>query len=73
MYELDKRGAFEKADPEAVALVTAQLALGAAVVRDMVIDAWQASYDMRVGDPPVAMRSILLGTHILRRYDFHYD
>ena len=73
MYELDKRGAFKRADKEAVDLVTSQLAIGAAAVRDMVIDAWAASGDMMVGDPAVSMRDILSGKHILRRDDFHYD
>ena len=73
MYELDKKGAFEAAKPEAVALVTAQLAVGAGAVRDMVIDAWKMSGELRVGAPTVSMRDILSGKHILRRYDFHYD
>ena len=73
MYELDKRGAFKAADKDAVDLVTSQLAVGAAVVRDMVIDAWAASAEMMVGDPVVSMRDILSGKHILRRDDFHYD
>ena len=73
MYELHKRGAFEAGDLEAIALVSSQLALGAEAVRDMVVDAWRASFDMLVGDPSISMRSILLGTHILRRDDFHYD
>jgi hypothetical protein len=73
MYELDLRGAFKAADREAVALVTSQLAAGAAAARDMVVDAWRASSDMTVGDPPVSMSDILSGKHILRRDDFHYD
>ena len=73
MYELDLRGAFKAADPEAVALVTLQLAAGAAAVRDMVVDAWRASSDMMVGDPAISMRDILSGKHILRRDDFHFD
>ena len=73
MYELDKKGAFKAAAPEAIALVSSQLSLGAAAVRDMVIDAWKASADMSVGDPVVSMRDILSGKHILRRDDFHYD
>lgn len=73
MYELDKKGAFKAAAPEAVALVTSQLSIGAAAVRDMVIDAWRASGDLSVGDPVVAMRDILSGKHILRWDDFHYD
>jgi hypothetical protein len=73
MYELDKKGAFKAAAPEAIALVSAELSLGAAAVRDMVIDAWKMSSDMEVGDPVVSMRDILSGKHILRRDDFHYD
>lgn len=73
MYELDKRGAFVAADADAVDLVTSQLAVGAAAVRDMVIDAWAASADLMVGDPPVRMHDILTGARILRWDDFHYD
>jgi hypothetical protein len=73
MYELDKKGAFKAAAPEAIALVSSQLSIGAAAVRDMVIDAWRASSDMQVGDPVVSMRDILSGKHILRWDDFHYD
>jgi hypothetical protein len=54
-------------------MVSSQLSLGDAAVRDMVIDAWKASADMEVGDPVVSMRDILSGKHILRRDDFHYD
>ena len=73
MYELDKKGAFKAATPEAVALVSSELGLGAAAVRDMVIDAWKAERRLRVGDPVVSMRDILSGKHILRRDDLHND
>ena len=49
------------------------LAIGAGAVRDMVIDAWKMSGELKVGAPVVSMRDILSGKHILRRYDFHYD
>ena len=61
MYELEKKGAFEKADPEAVALVSAQLALGAAAVRDMAIDAWKASAEPVVDDPQVGITRYPVG------------
>jgi hypothetical protein len=73
MYELYKKGAFEAATPEAVALVSAELGLGAALVRDMVIDAWKESSILGVGDPVISMRDILSGKHILTRDDLHND
>lgn len=73
MYELDKKGAFKAAAPEAIAMVTSQLSLGAAAVRDMVIDAWKASAEMGVGDPVVKMQDILSGKHILSWDDLRND
>jgi hypothetical protein len=51
LYELDKRGAFANATPEAVDFTEARLADGAAELRDLVVEAWDASATMKVGYP----------------------
>jgi hypothetical protein len=51
LYELDKHGAFANAAPEAIDFTDARLADGAAELRDLVADAWNASGAMKVGYP----------------------
>jgi hypothetical protein len=51
LYELDKHGAFANATPEAIDFTDARLADGAAELRDLVADAWNASGAMKVGYP----------------------
>jgi hypothetical protein len=51
LYELDKRGAFANATPEAVDFTEARLADGAAELRDLVVEAWDASATVKVGYP----------------------
>ncbi|MFO1160967.1 MAG: hypothetical protein U1E60_19155 [Reyranellaceae bacterium] len=70
MYDLQRRGGFRDATPEAVDMVTIQLARGAAAVRDMVVDAWRASTDEAVGTPAVSLRDVLSGKQILRPDQF---
>jgi hypothetical protein len=43
LYRLEKAGAFDTATPEAKAFATARIAEGAAMLRDLVTDAWRAS------------------------------
>lgn len=49
LYQLWKDGDFAKTTPKAVDFTTLQLALGAAELRDMVIDAWKASATGSIG------------------------
>ena len=51
-YRLDKRGAFDAATPEAKAFVAGRLAEGAAQLRDLVADAWDASTAGSLGYSP---------------------
>ncbi len=51
LYELDKRGAFANQTPEAIDFTDARLADGAAEMRDLVVDAWNASGTIKVGYP----------------------
>ena len=51
LYELEKAGGFKDGDPRGPAFMTARLAEGAAQLRDLVVDAWNASAKMVVGYP----------------------
>lgn len=73
LYELDLRGAFVDGNEAGIAFVTARLADSAAVLRDMIVDAWRASTDMGVGYPMIGVRDIEAGRHILVRDDFGRD
>jgi hypothetical protein len=69
MYDLAGQGAFAvpkpgateplPPSPEGTAFVTARLAAGASEMRDMIMDAWVASLESKVGYPEVAVRAIL--------------
>lgn len=61
LYRLDKTGAFVHASPEGRAFVAARLAAGAAMLRDMVVDAWRASAQASVGYPAVKVADVLAG------------
>jgi hypothetical protein len=62
VYRLDKAGAFDGATPEAKAFVAARLAEGAAMLRDLVVDAWEASATSRLGyNPTVPLADIEAG------------
>jgi hypothetical protein len=73
LYELDLKGAFVDGNEAGIAFVTARLASSAAVLRDMIVDAWRASTDMAVGYPMIGVRDIEAGRHILVRDDFGRD
>jgi hypothetical protein len=49
VYRLEKAGAFDAATPAAKAFVAARIAEGAAMLRDMVTDAWRASGEAVLG------------------------
>jgi hypothetical protein len=72
-YELEKQGAFRGEASAGIAFTISRLAAGASAVRDMVVDAWRASTDMNVGYPPIIVRDIEAGKHILRKDDFGVD
>ena len=61
LYRLEKTGAFAKATPEGKAFVTQQLALGAAELRDVIVDAWHESDKQSVGYPPVQVLDVEAG------------
>src|SRR5471032_1041847 len=49
VYRLEKAGAFDAATPQAKAFTVARIAEGAAMLRDMVMDAWTASGEAMLG------------------------
>jgi hypothetical protein len=49
VYQLEKTGAFDAAAPQARAFTVTRLAEGAAMLRDLVTDAWRASGQMTLG------------------------
>jgi hypothetical protein len=72
-YELELQGAFTDGNKDGIAFATERLARSAAVLRDMIVDAWRASADMGVGYPMISVRDIEAGQYILNRDDFGRD
>lgn len=60
-YELEKAGGLERGDPRGTAFATERLAVGASELRDMIVEAWRASLDSKVGWRPVAVRDVVSG------------
>jgi hypothetical protein len=61
-YTLEKAGAFATATPEGRAFAAQRVAAGADQLRDMIIDAWHASADAKVGYPQVAVKDVEAGS-----------
>lgn len=61
LYQLWGTGAFQSADPKAVAFTTERVAAGASELRDMVVDAWNASEADSVGYPKFAVHDAEAG------------
>ncbi len=61
LFRLEKVHAFDGADPEGKAFAAARLAAGAAELRDMVVAAWRASADIKLGYPAVPVKDIESG------------
>ena len=61
LYDLEKQDAFATAPPDARAFATERLAAGAAELRDMIVDAWDASRKASVGIPGVPVRDVESG------------
>jgi hypothetical protein len=60
-YRLEKAGAFKTPTPDGKAFTVGQLALGAAELRDMIVDAWHESDEQSVGYPPVKVSDVEAG------------
>jgi hypothetical protein len=73
VYALEASGAIDAASPDAAALVIDRLAAGAAMLRDLVADAWTASEQKKVGYPALAVSDVESGKIVLTRAAFGGD
>jgi hypothetical protein len=64
---------YQSAKPAEVAIVTAQLAAGAAELRDEIVDAWHQSKSVTVGFPLVSVADILTGKVVVTPVTFGAD
>jgi hypothetical protein len=61
-YEMEKAGGLAMGDPRGTAFATDRIAVGASELRDVVVDAWRASANAKIGWRPVAVKDVLAGT-----------
>jgi Arc/MetJ family transcription regulator len=69
VYRLEAAGGIDTPSPAATALVLDRLAAGAAQMRNMLVEAWVASADGKVGYPPVSVHDIESGKIVPSRAD----
>jgi hypothetical protein len=60
-YEMEKAGGMQPGDSRGTALATDRMAVGASELRDLVVEAWRASANAKVGWRPVAVQDVLAG------------
>jgi hypothetical protein len=60
-YEMEKAGGMAQGDPRATAFATERMAVGASELRDVIVEAWRASENSKVGWRPVAVKDVLAG------------
>lgn len=61
LYQLEKDGGFRGADPRGIAFASGRLAVGASELRNLIVEAWRASANSRVGWRPIAVQDVLDG------------
>lgn len=61
LYELEKQGGFQGADPRGVAFAQAGLARGASQLRDLIVEAWKVSPRVTVGWPAISLADVEAG------------
>jgi hypothetical protein len=61
LYELEKAGGLKEGDPRGGEFARRQLAVGAAELRDVIVEAWRASETQTVGWRPLPVKDILAG------------
>jgi len=62
LFRLEKAHAFDGPNSDGKAFAAARLAAGVSELRDMAVDAWRASGDVRLGFPPLSVKDIEAGT-----------
>lgn len=60
-YELEKAGGLAAGDPRGPAFATQRMAVGASELRDVIVEAWRASENSKVGWKPVAVKDVMSG------------
>jgi hypothetical protein len=60
-YEMEKAGGLAQGDPRGTAMATERMAAGASELRDLIVEAWRASANVKVGWRPVAVQDVLSG------------
>jgi hypothetical protein len=60
-YEMEKAGGMATGDPRGTAFATERLAAGSSELRDVIVEAWRASLNSKVGWRPVAVQDVLSG------------
>lgn len=60
-YRLERDGGFAEGDARGIRFATVRLAAGASELRDLIVAAWQASAEARVGWPAVSVRDVVEG------------
>ena len=67
VYRLEAAGAIDARSPAATSLVLDRLAAGAAQMRNLIVEAWLASADVKVGYPGIPVRDFESGTIVPTR------
>jgi hypothetical protein len=67
VYQLEAAGGIDGHSPAARSLVLDRLAAGAAEMRDLIVEAWIASDDQKIGYPGVSVRDIESGAVVPTR------
>jgi hypothetical protein len=62
LYALEKAGGLNPENTALLAFTTGQLATGASEMRDLVLEAWRASAQSKIGWKPVKVSDVLAGT-----------
>lgn len=60
-YEMEKAGGLKPGDPRGTAMATERMAAGASELRDLIVEAWKASANVKIGWRPVAVQDVLAG------------
>lgn len=61
LYVLEKAGGLQPGDPRGAAFATTRMAAGATELRDLIVEAWRAAGDAKVGYPAVSVADVESG------------
>ena len=61
LYEMEKAGGMAPGDPRGTAMAVERIAVGASELRDLIVEAWRASANAKIGWKPVAVADVIAG------------